>query len=101
MRKVRLVQVFEEIWAKAEKRNVEYGAVKGFDVSASPRFHRIHTKSKAEGEKNNRYITLGIYDSVNKKYALFDTINLSGNFRYNSNTVPPEFAEMRRLVDSK
>jgi len=72
---------FEEIWSKADKRNREEGF----------RFHRIYSQNK-------RYITMGVYDSVTKRYALFDTINLIGNFRYNAQTVPPEMAEIESLV---
>ena len=98
MRKIKLVQQFDEIWAAAEKRNAEIGPITGFDVKQCPRFHRIFAKSRPIGEKSNRYVTFGIYDSVSKQYALFDTINLSGNFRYNSNSVPREFNEMRKLI---
>jgi hypothetical protein len=41
---------------------------------------------------------MGLYDSVTKKYVLFDTINLTGNFRYNNNILPNEFAEMENMI---
>lgn len=75
-----LTNVFNDIWALAEERNRE-GA----------KFYKIY-------ESKKRYVTFGIYDSVTKRYCLFNTINLVGNFRYNSKVVPPEFAEMRSLV---
>jgi hypothetical protein len=75
-----LTNVFNEIWALAEERNRQGAG-----------FIRIY-------ESKKRYVTFGIYDSVTKKYCLFNTINLVGNFRYNSKVVPPEFAEMRNLV---
>lgn len=75
-----LTNVFNEIWALAEERNRQGGG-----------FIKIY-------ESKKRYVTFGIYDSVTKKYCLFHTINLVGNFRYNSKVVPPEFKEMRKLV---
>lgn len=72
---------FDEIWRKAEKRNNTEGM----------RFHKIYSQNK-------RYITMGVYDSVSKKYSTFDTINLIGNFRYNTQTVPAEFDEMEKIV---
>lgn len=74
---------FDDIWKKAERRNREEGN----------RFFKIYSQQK-------RYITMGIYDSKTSKYVLFDTINLIGNFRYNTRTVPQEFNEMDRLVQS-
>ena len=96
MRKIKFVQEFDKIWEQANNRNKELGAVYGFDVGSSPRFHRIF--SKYNGEKGNTYITMGIYDSESKKHVLFDSINLSGNFRYNSKTLPKEFNEMISLI---
>ena len=75
---------FEDIWAQAESRNRAEGR---------HRFHQINSS-------NRKYFTLGIYDSVNKKYCLFDTINLVGNFRYNHKDIPPEFLEMENLIKS-
>ena len=75
-----LSNVFNDIWAHAEERN-RNGAS----------FFKIY-------ESKKRYVTFGIYDAKAKKYCLFNTINLVGNFRYNSKVVPPEFAEMRNLV---
>ena len=76
-----LTSVFNDIWTLAEERNRREGKS----------FIKIY-------ESKKRYVTFGIYDSITKKYCLFNTINLVGNFRYNSKVVPPEFAEMRRLV---
>jgi hypothetical protein len=78
----KLSKLFDEIWASAEQRNEREGG---------QRFFRIY-------QQNKRYITVGIYDGLTKKYCMFDTINLSGNFRYNSRVVPPEFDEMARMV---
>ena len=77
-----LSNVFTEIWTLAEERNRE-----------GSRFIKIY-------ESRKRYVTFGIYDAKSKRYCMFNTINLVGNFRYNSKVVPPEFAEMRRLVTS-
>lgn len=77
----KLAKIFDEIWAKAERRNQKEGE----------RFFRIY-------QPNKRYITVGIYDGLTKKYCMFDTINLSGNFRYNNQVVPPEFDEMSRMI---
>ena len=75
-----LSNVFNDIWTHAEERN-RNGAS----------FIKIY-------ESKKRYVTFGIYDAKAKKYCLFNTINLVGNFRYNSKVVPPEFAEMRKMV---
>ena len=75
-----LSNVFNDIWAHPEERN-RNGAS----------FFKIY-------ESKKRYVTFGIYDAKAKKYCLFNTINLVGNFRYNSKVVPPEFAEMRKMV---
>lgn len=80
MRKI--ARKFEEIWAKAEERNGQYGQ----------RYFKCYNQYK-------RYVSMGIYDSETKKYVLFDTINLAGNFRYNSKEVPAEFNEMEKLID--
>lgn len=80
-----LVKRFDEIWSKADQRNKQEGH----------RFFKIF-------ETNSRYITMGVYDSKTKQYSTFDTINLSGNFRYNIKSEPPqEFDDMSRIVSSK
>lgn len=81
MRKV--IKRFEEICDLAEARNRAEGR------------HRFHQLS---GYHNKKYMTLGIYDSVTKKYCIFDSINLVGNFRYSHKTLPPEFDEMESLI---
>jgi len=93
MRKIKLSKQFDDIWALAKKRNEEQGAVYGFEVDKSPRFHKIFK------DNNNRFVVMGIYDSVKKKYSLFDTINLSGNYRYNKNQEPKEFRDMIKLIN--
>ena len=80
MRKI--AQKFDEICAKAEAFNKEIQI---------DRFYKIY-------ELRKRFVTMGMYDSVSKKYALFDTINLTGNFRYDNHTVPQELYDMERLV---
>jgi len=77
----KLLNSFNDIWKLAEERN----------TVEKNRFYKCVQQSK-------RYMTMGIYDSVTKKYVLFDTINLVGNFRYDSGSDPKEFAEMRKLV---
>ena len=99
MRKVKIVDSFDKIWAKAEKRNAEIGAVSGYDATLNPRFHRIFEKRAPASDKGSRYLVMGIYDSVTKKYALFDSINLSGNFRYNNRAEPPEFKQMLKMIN--
>jgi hypothetical protein len=98
-KKVKIVDSFDNIWAKAEKANAAYGPVTGFDAQSSPRFHRIFEKRLPTSEKGSRYLTMGIYDSVSKRYVTFDTINLSGNFRYNNRAEPPEFKQMLKMID--
>lgn len=77
----KLAKRFDEIWAQAEKRNRQEGN----------RFHKVYVQNK-------RYFTIGIYDGKTKRYCLFDTINLVGNFRYNARVIPAEFDEMEQLV---
>ena len=78
----KLSTAFDNIWARAEERNNQLG---------QQRFYRIF-------EKKNRYYTFGIYDYKTKDWCLFNTINLVGNYRYNIDELPPEFAEMEKLV---
>lgn len=89
MRKI--AKRFNEIWADAEKRNEKEGPVNGFDPESGARFQKIY-------EQRKRYVTMGIYDSLTKQYAIFDTINLVGNYRYDPQVVPPEIDEMARIV---
>ena len=49
---------------------------------------------------NRKYASYGVYDSVTKKYVLFDTIMFSGHYNYNKKTKPPEFDEMEALIKS-
>lgn len=80
----KIANKFEEIWKLAEERNRSAGRQRFFKILSQQR----------------RYVTFGVYDSQNKKYVLFDTVNFVGNFRYNSHTFPPEFAEMQKMVNS-
>lgn len=73
---------FDDIWQKAEEINVK-----------GRRFERIYSFNK-------KYITMGIYDTVSKQYALFDTINLVGNFRYSPQEIPAELYHMEQIVKS-
>jgi len=79
MRKI--TKKFDEVWSQADQINKQQGF----------RFCKIF-------EIRDRYITMGIYDTRSKKYCLFDTINFSGNFRYNTKTIPDELYEMEKLV---
>jgi hypothetical protein len=80
-----LIRRFDEIWGKADRRNKDEGH----------RFFKIF-------ETSNRYITMGVYDSKTKRYSTFDTINLSGNFRYNIKSEPPqEFNDMEDIVSAQ
>ena len=47
---------------------------------------------------HRKYATYGVYDTVSKRYVLFDTIMFSGHYKYNKNTRPPEFNEMEQLI---
>lgn len=82
MRKI--IQKFEEVWQNAEKFN---------RVNRTDRFCRIF-------DQQRKYVTFGLYDTVTKKYALFDTINLTGNFRYDNHTIPAEVRDMERMVNT-
>ena len=78
----KLSKKFDEICASAEKYNND---------NKTQRFYRMFDQTK-------RFVCMGLYDSVTHKYVLFDTINLTGNFRYNSNSLPNELFEMEQMV---
>jgi hypothetical protein len=80
----KITKKFDDIWLMAERYNT---------VNKKDRFARMYDQS-------TRFISMGIYDTVTHKYALFNTVNLTGNFRYNSNIIPEELFEMERLVRS-
>ena len=80
MRKI--IREFDKVWAEADAANRKNGR----------RFERCFSQS-------GKYMSFGIYDTKTKRYALLDTINFSGNFRYNSSTIPQEIQEMRDLVN--
>lgn len=73
---------FLEIWEMAEEAN-----------KRSKRFEKIYSRNS-----NNKYLALGIYDTKDKKYVIFDTINLAGNFRYNPAVIPPELIAMEKMI---
>lgn len=78
----RLAKRFGEICTLAEKFNAE---------KRQNRFQKMYNQDK-------RFVSFGIYDTVTKQYVLFDTVNLTGNFRYSNNTAPPELDEMENLI---
>jgi len=80
MRKI--IKKFNEIWEQAEAHN------------KAKRQHRFIKMI----EQKQRFITVGIYDSATKEYALFDTINLTGNYRYSNSAIPQEMLDMEALV---
>ena len=98
MRKI--AKRFEQIWAKAEKRNAEIDPSSVYPDYPHRRFQKIWQVQipKQQNQQNKRYVTMGIYDSFTKKYATFDTINLVGNFRYSPQHIPAELHEMDRIV---
>jgi len=58
----KLNREFDQLWSQAVKINEKQG---------HHRFHRIFQQSK-------RFVTVGLYDSVTKQYALFDSVNFAG-----------------------
>lgn len=80
----KLEKQFEDIWAKAEEANKRQPGQRFFKM--------LDVKRK--------YPVMGIFDSDTKRYVLFDSINLVGNFRYNSKETPPEFVEMLEMVSA-
>lgn len=80
----KFIKKFEEVWENAEKFNSE---------NRTERFFKLF-------EQRKKFVTVGLYDSVTKKYALFDSVNLVGNFRYNNNSIPNELFEMERMVSN-
>ena len=83
MRKI--VKSFDLIWGQAEAYNRKNSG------SDRDRFVRCF-------DSRGKYMSFGIYDKVNKKYALFDTINLTGNYRYNASDSIPELYEMEKMI---
>ena len=59
------------------------------------RFHKCQ-----DTDHNGRIISFGVYDSDTKKYVIFETVNFSGNFRYDAQSVPGEVKEMERLIEA-
>lgn len=80
------LKAFNDISSRISERNRELGF---------QRFFRCQ-----DTDNNGRINSFGVYDSVSKKYVVFETINFSGNFRYDAQTVPNEVREMERLVNS-
>ena len=80
----KMMRKFEEVCESADRFNSE---------NRTERFFKLFDQRK-------KYVTVGLYDSVTKKHVLFDSINLVGNFRYNSNGVPAELFEMERMITS-
>lgn len=78
----KLNREFDQLWSKAVKANEKNGG---------HRFHRIFQQTK-------RFVTVGIYDSSTKQYALFDSVNFAGNYRYDKNIKPDEFVVMEKMV---
>jgi len=78
----KLNREFDQLWSQAVKVN---------ETQGRHRFHRIFQQSK-------RFVTVGIYDSVTKQYALFDSVNFAGNYRYDKNIKPDEFIVMEKMV---
>lgn len=87
MRKI--MKQYKAVWKKAEERN----------KTEPHRFHQIYEQRASKKDPDKRYVEFGIYDSVSKKYVIFDTIQLVANFRYNSKSVPSELHEMERMVN--
>ena len=82
MRKI--LKEFDRVWSTAEKANKR---------GRGTRFYRCFSQ-------RGKYVSFGIYDNTAKKHVLFDTINLVGNYRYNSNSIPAELDEMREMVEN-
>lgn len=78
----KLTREFDSIWEQAQKVN---------EKSEGQRFYRIFQQTK-------RFVTIGLYDSVTKKYELFDTVNYAGNFRYDKSKKPAELVTMEKMV---
>ena len=81
MRKI--IKSFDEIWSKAE----------AFNRKKVDRFVKCF-------DSRGKYVSFGIYDKISKKYCLFDTINLTGNFRYNASESIPELSEMEKMISN-
>ena len=78
----KLTREFEAIWEKAQAVNAK---------SSEQRFYKIFQQTK-------RFVTVGLYDSVTKKYELFDTVNFAGNHRYDKTRKPQELETMDKMV---
>ena len=78
----KLTREFDSIWEQAQAVN---------EKSEKQRFFKIFQQTK-------RFVTVGLYDSVTKKYELFDTVNFAGNFRYDKSKKPAELESMEKMV---
>jgi Ca2+-binding EF-hand superfamily protein len=78
------LRAFERVSRSINERNKRLKA---------QRFYRLF-----DTDKQGRVTSFGVYDSVAKRYVVFETINFAGNFRYNSADVPAEVKEMLDLV---
>lgn len=60
------------------------------------RFYRL-----LDTDDRGQIISFGVYDSDTKRYAVLESINFSGNFRYNASQVPSEVDDMLSIVRSE
>ena len=81
-----ILKTFEAIWKDAAAINAHHRTPK-------QRFFKIYSTKK-------KFVTIGLYDNVTKRWSLFESINLSGNYRYNTRDNIPEIKEMRAMVDA-
>jgi hypothetical protein len=79
-----ILKTFEAIWKDAAAANVR---------APKQRFFKIFSSKK-------KFVTIGLYDNVTKKWSTFESINLSGNYRYNNRGRIPEMDEMREMVEA-
>ena len=80
----KISRTFEYIWKDAQAINDRTSIVK-------QRFFKIHTIKK-------KHVTIGLYDYLTKKWSTFDSINLSGNYRYANKDRIPEINEMKAMI---
>lgn len=52
----------------------------------------------ASESSKQKYPTYCLYDTVTKKYVVFDSIMFAGHYAYNKNTTPRELEEMEQLI---
>lgn len=80
----KIARTFENIWKDAQAINATTTRIK-------QRFFKIYSVK-------GKNVQLGLYDAITKRWTIFDSINLSGNYRYVDREQIPEITEMKAMI---